>query len=345
MQKIARALVVYSPASGRSAQLSEALDALKNANIEVMQTLPVQELTGSPAWREQNLNVMIAAGGDGVIGTVINQIVPGSLPLGIMPLGTANDIARSLNIPLDLNEAARTIASGQIRRLGLGKVRRLTTTEQDTPGYFAHVLTVGLNVQFARVATNLAVRQRYGRLTYPVAALEALRNPTILPVDLRFEGLHLPSQAQAQAQAREVRPDESAPTTLRCQALQVTVINAPVFGGAWQITLPGSTLDDDFLDIVVFEEAGLGRLVTRLASFFSSPPPDLPDSQEANQFLRHPAELTGLPGIHHLQAHGLILTTGQDPQPVTLDGEIWGETPLRIELARDILPVLAPGQA
>ncbi len=357
MQTSKRAVVIHSLASGRAMQLSQALSSLDRAGIEVIRLIEVTDLAQQPVqgkdWAEQGVQIAIAAGGDGVIGSVINQIARSVLPLGIMPLGTSNDIARSLDIPLDMDDAARTIATGHVRRIDLGAARSpgVTGTTAEAPsqddsllyGYFAHVLTIGLNVQFAQIATNVATRKRYGRLTYPVAALEVLRKPEVLSVRLQFEGLRLPPYVAGQdGDSQTTNKDHVA---LNCRALQVTVINAPVFGGAWHITLPGSTLDDNLLDVVVFEEGGLARLNARLALFFNSPPlgnekPE--DEEEVGEFIHHPAELTGLLGVHHLQARGITIATEQDPQPVTLDGEIRGHTPLYVELVENFLPVLVP---
>ena len=352
MSRKKRALVIYSPASGRAAQLPHALHALDEAGMEIVQTTPVGNLPRQPAqgqnWAERGIEIAIAAGGDGVIGSVINHIARSTIPLGIMPLGTSNDIARSLNIPLDLGHAAEAIASGQIRMVDLGVARPLDgvhATGDTAPlyGYFAHVLTIGLNVRFAQIATNVATRKRYGRLTYPVAALEVLRDPEILPVSLQFEDIHLPAHTRRQQTMND--QIETKLATLSCRALQVTIVNAPIFGGAWQFTLPGSSLDDDALDIVVFEEFGPGGLSARLASLFNSPPLDVagPEENDAiGEFIRHPAELTGLPGMHHLQARGITITSERDPQLITLDGEIRGQTPLYVELVKNVLPVLAP---
>lgn len=354
-----RAIVICSPASGRARQLPRALSSLENAGLEVVQAIPIIDLREQPAqgqvWLEQGIELVIAAGGDGVIGSTINHIAGSGLPLGIMPLGTSNDIARSLSIPLELDAAARTLVEGQTRKVDLGAVYPLdasaSLSEQPSGGtapaygYFAHVLTIGLNVHFAQIATNVATRKRYGRLTYPIAALEVLRNPEILPVRLQFEGLQFPPRAQRPNQGNGRINAEYA--ELSSRALQVTVINAPIFGGAWQIALPGSSLEDEVLDVVVFDKFGSGQLGARLASFFNSPPLDTSrqgENDEAETFLQHPAELTGLPGIHHLQARGIAISTGQDPQPVTLDGEIRGQTPLYVKLLRHFLPVRVPEQ-
>jgi diacylglycerol kinase family enzyme len=207
--------------------------------------------------------------------------------------------------------------------------------------FFAHVLTVGLNVQFARIATNVATRKRFGRLTYPFAAFEALRNHEALNVELHFDGLFYPP-------AHFFSPRNTIPapaatngdTILRCRALQVAVINAPIFGGQWQLAIPRASLHDRLLDIVVIEEIGNEDLNKSFAHLFGLEP-QAPAGQE-HYATRHPAELTGFPGIHHVQAQGVIITSSADPRDVTLDGEVRGQTPMYVRLADQRLRVVVP---
>ena len=172
-----------------------ALAHLRENGIEVADTISIAELDHLPAqgaqWEQAGIEIAIAAGGDGLIGGVITHIAESGLILGILPLGTANDIARSLNIPQNIQQAARVIASGRVKEIDIGVARpseqapHLASKGQQRPAlahvsstkhsYFAHTVTIGLNVQFARIATNIATRKRYGRLTYPVAAIEALK--------------------------------------------------------------------------------------------------------------------------------------------------------------------------
>src|SRR6266567_9438307 len=195
MQTSQRAVVVHSPHSGRSSKLSEAIAYLEQTGLEIVNTISIADLDNLPAqgsiWKANGIDIAISGGGDGLVGGVITHIAESGLPLGILPLGTSNDIARSLNIPLDIEQAVEVIVSGKEQAVDIGRAQpaeqapHLTSSTPDSPalrhvspgkhGYFAHALTVGLNVQFARLATNVVTRQRYGRMTYPFAALEVLR--------------------------------------------------------------------------------------------------------------------------------------------------------------------------
>src|SRR5947209_535941 len=186
LQRQRNAIVIYSPYSGRSAQLSQALTSLQQVEVNVVQFTPIADLDKLPPqgthWRDSGIDVAIAAGGDGLVGGVITHIAESGLPLGILPLGTANDIARSLNIPLDLSEAAKVIALGKEIEVDIGE----------------------------------------------------------------------------------------AQTSLQCRALQVTVINAPIFGGQWNLAIPGAAMNDRLLDIVVIEDIDLEDLSTTIGQFFNT---------------------------------------------------------------------------
>ena len=359
-----RAIVIHSPHSGKATLLNTALAHLLESGVEIAETISVAALDHLPAqgarWKQEGIEVVIAAGGDGLIGGVITHIAESGLPLGILPLGTANDIARSLNIPLDPGQAARVIASGTIAEADTGVARpaeqapHLASKDQahavtlrvgsEKHGYFAHTLTIGLNVQFARIATNVATRKRYGRLTYPVAAVETLKYYDALEVTLQFAGLALPKSDTA---LPTTSADLIEPYTLRCRALQVTVINAPIFGGQWGFALPNVSIDDRLLDIVVIEEIERWRINQALAQLFGKRGQGIAsDASEATEYApttgRHPANLINIPGFHHLQARGVLISTNADPRDVTLDGEVRGQTPIYAHVAEEHLRVIVP---
>jgi len=328
-------------------------------SIADLDHLPAQ----GPTWKESGIEVAIAAGGDGLVGGVITHIADSGLPLGILPLGTSNDIARSLHIPQDLQAAAQVIAQGKEQGVDVGVAQpaeqapHLATKhpsgpllEQGAPqkyGYFAHALTVGVNVQFARIATNVATRQRFGRMTYAVAGLKTLVSHDALDIQLEFEGLAMP-QATATAHV----PTSPAPTTpelhtsLRCRALQVAVINTPIFGGQRELAIPGSSFADRLLDIVVIEQMDVGTLGKSIAHLYGpTGQAATPVSNgEKRTFAHHPAELSGIPGIHHVQARGVTITTSADPRDATLDGEVRGQTPMYVHVADERLRVKVPDQ-
>jgi diacylglycerol kinase (ATP) len=129
------AKVILNPYSNRwnsKARWSEAEAALKAAGVDF--ALDVSERKGhvielARKAALEGFSPVIAAGGDGTVGEVANGLMQAAGsekeaigPLGIMPLGSANDIVYALGLPTDLNEAAKVIAVGNTRLMDLGKV-------------------------------------------------------------------------------------------------------------------------------------------------------------------------------------------------------------------------------
>jgi diacylglycerol kinase (ATP) len=348
------AIIIRSPHAGRSDRLAEALQHLQAQGVQVVDTLSIASLDDLPAqgkrWRASGIDVALAAGGDGVVGGVITHIIDSDLALGIIPLGTSNDIARSLNIPLDLAETASVIARGNAARIDVGEGQPAqqaphkasshprgpvsSQVSRQKHAYFAHALTIGLNVQFARLATNVVTRRRFGRMTYPLAAVEVMAQHTPVDITLSFEGALAPQQSTTHPTTAQLDNID-----IHCRALQVAVINAPIFGGRWRFAIPAAAVDDRLLDIVVFEEANVVKnLSAALAHLVDSQQPALPQAGTGH----HPADLSQLPGIHHIQARGVMIATSTDPQDVTLDGEVRGQTPAFVRVADEQLRVIVP---
>lgn len=370
MPGLYRALVIYSPHAGRFQEFSEAMAVLRQAGIEIVDIVPIAQLGVSllqnERWSQRTIDLVIVAGGDGLIAGVLPFVLEHHLPLGILPLGTSNNTARVLSIPQDLPGAASVIAGGHTQNVDLGVADFLQGDVLNREGQgeswgdtktsrklfpFAHALTVGLPVQFAGIATNVATRERYGSLTYAFAAFEVLQHPCAFEVELHFEGLCAPSQFPTSQQSKQDVP-------LRCRAFEVAVVNAPLFGGKWQFVIPGASIGDGLLDIVAIEEGEFSPLKRGLAQFLRREEREFglignkltelfggrgkSGQFSSGQPVTYPADLTDIPGIHHVQAREVTITTGTDPQQVALDGELSLRAPLTIRVLPGQLPVLVP---
>jgi hypothetical protein len=84
---------------------------------------------------------VLVAGGDGTINTVVNGLVGTGLPLGIIPTGSVNVMARELNIPMDIEKACERIVSGHVEPLDLGVAN---------DRYFVSFLGVGFDAAVVR---------------------------------------------------------------------------------------------------------------------------------------------------------------------------------------------------
>jgi diacylglycerol kinase (ATP) len=65
---------------------------------------------------------------------------------------------------------------------------------------------------------------------------------------------------------------------------------------------------------------------------------------EKRTFTHYPAELSGIPGMHHVQARGVTIMTKADPREVTFEGEVRGQTPIYVHVADGRLRVRIPEQ-
>ncbi|GCE45611.1 diacylglycerol kinase family enzyme [Thermosporothrix hazakensis] len=349
-----RGIVIHSPRSGRSAQLNQALEALQQNNIDVVDHFPITELDTLPKqgqkWQEEGIELVIAAGGDGLVGGVTAHLVNTQLPLGIIPLGTANDVARTVGIPIDPVRAAEVVATGIIKKIDLGVAQPAEQQPHPTENivippqekmYFTHALTVGLNVAFARLATNRDIRQQFGPMTYPVAVMEAVRNYSPINVVIQLKGVAYHPTPGAPLEIY------SKPVMLRCRAAQATVVNAPIFWGMLQATVPGVSLQDRLLDVVVVEDISLDQLMFRVARFFTRQDHQPPNEQSWHA--QYPellaAELTDVPGIHHFKAKSVTIDVEGAPHDATLDGEVRGQTPIFARVADENISLIVPATA
>lgn len=113
--------------------------------------------------------VVVAAGGDGMIASVAGGLVGTRARLGILPLGTANDLARTLGIPLDPALAAEALASPATRRLDA-----LELTAGSRRRIVVNMIVVGNGARVTRRATS-QVKSRWGPWSYMRGAAGVLR--------------------------------------------------------------------------------------------------------------------------------------------------------------------------
>ena len=116
------------------------------------------------AWRDR-VDCVVIGGGDGTLNAAAPGLLETKLPLGIIPLGTANDLARTLNLPEDPVAAAAVIAAGKSHEIDVGVAN---------DHLFFNVASIGMGVDLTRALTRDA-KSRWGKLGYAVAGFRVLR--------------------------------------------------------------------------------------------------------------------------------------------------------------------------
>lgn len=183
------AKVILNPYSNRwnaRKRWPEAEAALKSAGIEysvAISEAPRQVIELARQAALDGFSPLIAAGGDGTIGEVVNGMAravgsdeAGIGPLGILPLGSANDLAFSLGLPLDLMEAAKVIKGGWTRSMDIGKVNDF---------YFANNSAMGLEPYITLIQQK--IKGIKGIARYLVAAIRGIMDNPRWEVKLEWD--------------------------------------------------------------------------------------------------------------------------------------------------------------
>lgn len=168
---------------------------------------------------QKTVDLVIIGGGDGTLNAAVAGLVDTHLPLGILPLGTANDLARTLGIPTTLPEACQVIAAGKVQPIDLGWVNGK---------YFFNVASLGLSVQITRKLTK-EVKQRWGVFAYAATAMQALWNSRRFHAEIQMEG-----------RSEKVR------------TIQIAVGNGRYYGGGMTVA-EDAAIDDQRLDLYSLE--------------------------------------------------------------------------------------------
>ncbi|MGU3536481.1 lipid kinase [Methylobacterium sp. A54F] len=177
-----------------------------------------------------DVDLVILGGGDGTMNAAAPALVETGLPLGILPLGTANDLARSLGLPLDPLAAARFITTGTARPVDLGWVNG---------HYYFNVASVGFSAELAGQLTAES-KKTWGTLGYGIAAIRVLRRVRPFTVTIEHDG-----------------------QTEKVTTIQVSVGNGRHYGGGMTVEADAA-VDDGNLDFYSLEVAHWWRLIALL---------------------------------------------------------------------------------
>ena len=183
------AKIILNPYAARwkaQERLPEAEIALRAAGIDyevVVTETPGHGIEIAREAAQQGFSPIIAAGGDSTYNEVANGLMQVSengisqIIFGILPMGTANDLADNLRIPKDLHAAARVIAAGKTRRMDVCQVNER---------YFVNNSAIGMETSITVIQMNM--KRVHGVFRYILATLIGIARNTQWHMKLEWEG-------------------------------------------------------------------------------------------------------------------------------------------------------------
>ena len=280
--------VIFNPASGRgrAKKILPRLEQLLNASNLDFNLLhsekPWHAAKLSEAAARKGVDAVVAVGGDGTINEVVNGLMRARLDgftktaLGVLSIGTGNDFAFSLGLPLKLEKAVDAITRNNRRLVDIGLLKGCGFPDGR---YFSNCVGIGFDAAGGVLAERITWAK--GLLAYLIAALQNIfiyyRAPT-LNIQLDNEAIHMPS-------------------------LLVSIMNGKRIGGGFW-TAPDASMDDGQFDLCIAEEVSRSRMLTLLPHFlrgtqFSQPEIKLKHAQNV--------KITATKGLMPIQADGEIL--------------------------------------
>lgn len=236
LREVRSAAVVINAASRRGAAVSDqAINTLKGAGVPVAAVHLLRSGADlAPALggvMAEGHDLVVVGGGDGTVSHAAGILAGTDIVLGVLPLGTANDLARTLEIPDDLAAACAVVASGKVVDIDLGRANGQP---------FLNVASAGLSVGVTQALSH-RLKRYIGPLAYGVATVKAYARHRPFAARLEF-------------------PDGDLETQEFDDLIQIAVGNGRHYGGGNTVS-PTAGIDDHTLDIYAISKAPLPELV------------------------------------------------------------------------------------
>lgn len=188
------------------------------------------------------VDCIVVGGGDGTVGLAASSVMRSGLPLAVLPLGTANDFARTLLIPNELEAACRNVVNGVDYPLDIGHVH----SQEGDDVYFVNVASIGLAVRACEYRSGMA-KKLLGPFGYAINVFSAFRDTQPFEARIDCDDTHydLPS-------------------------IQVAIGNGRYFGGGVTVST-SAALDDAKLDMYSLKPQSIWSMLTMIPAFVRGP--------------------------------------------------------------------------
>ncbi|PAF36384.1 diacylglycerol kinase [Terribacillus saccharophilus] len=234
-----RARIIYNPTSGKEAfrrELPDVLEIFEKAGYETSTHATTCEGDATAAARlavERGYDLVVACGGDGTVNEVVSGLAeqPNRPKLGIIPVGTTNDLARALFIPRNIKRAAEIIVEGRTRKLDIGKVN---------DHYFMNIAGGGKLTELTYDVPS-KTKTMLGQMAYYLKGIEMLPSLRPIKVEIEYDGKWFEDEI-----------------------MLFLVSNTNSVGGFEKLA-PDAQLDDGLFDLVILRKTNIAEFI-RIAS-------------------------------------------------------------------------------
>ena len=230
--RFATTLLLVNPASGGGGTATRELVSQLAADgpIHIRST---EDFGSTQDWIRAHAGArarVIVGGGDGTLNSVVGAILDAGATLAVLPLGTANDFARSLGVPADLDEAMSVALAGTVRYVDVGLMNERC---------FLNAVGIGLGPAMTKELSN-EKKQRFGVFAYPLTLLGVIKQRHAFRAIVQIDGRRR-----------------------RLRALQITIANGIHYGGGMTVSVDAS-MDDGQLRLLSVQPQSIWSLLSHL---------------------------------------------------------------------------------
>ncbi|HET7313347.1 lipid kinase [Salinisphaera sp.] len=235
-----RALLLINRKSRQGeANAQTAVEQLRDRGVDVLEGRfdAPEDVPAEIRRHADAVDVIVLGGGDGTLNLASKAMMACGKPMAVLPLGTANDFARTLLIPTDLAAACDNVVDGIDHGIDLGLCNDV---------HFLNVASIGLAVRASEYRSD-AAKKWFGSLGYAANVFSAVRDTRAFDAEISFDG-----------------------HTERLHSIQVAVGNGRYFGGGLAVS-SDAALDDGQLDLYSLKPQPLSSLIAMLPGLVRGP--------------------------------------------------------------------------